>query len=193
MNVWTWLLLFKASTALLLQTHNNLGAGCLNRPRTHQPQMPFATHASATRTAASGGDSVNLEADVIVVGAGVAGLAAAAALARAGVDTLVLEASDGVGGRVRTDEVDGHLLDRGFQVFLPAYPEARRVLAAQQPFDERGGRGCEMRRVRHLHFWVRDAPIDLNRVLERSFLGERCVTAQRGKGRRAITRAREAG
>ncbi|NIP79102.1 MAG: NAD(P)-binding protein, partial [Gemmatimonadetes bacterium] len=40
----------------------------------------------------------------------------------------VLEASDGVGGRVRTDRVDGFLLDRGFQVFLTAYPEAGRVL-----------------------------------------------------------------
>jgi phytoene dehydrogenase-like protein len=40
----------------------------------------------------------------------------------------VLEASDGVGGRVRTDELDGFLLDRGFQVFLMAYPEAQRVL-----------------------------------------------------------------
>jgi len=39
-----------------------------------------------------------------------------------------LEASDGVGGRVRTDQVEGFLLDRGFQVLLTAYPEARRVL-----------------------------------------------------------------
>jgi hypothetical protein len=41
---------------------------------------------------------------------------------------LILEASDDVGGRVRTDEVDGFLLDRGFQVFLEAYPQARRFL-----------------------------------------------------------------
>jgi phytoene dehydrogenase-like protein len=40
----------------------------------------------------------------------------------------VLEASDNVGGRIRTDEVDGFLLDRGFQVLLTAYPEARRCL-----------------------------------------------------------------
>ena len=40
----------------------------------------------------------------------------------------VLEASDGVGGRVRTDVVEGFRLDRGFQVLLTAYPEARRVL-----------------------------------------------------------------
>jgi phytoene dehydrogenase-like protein len=62
-------------------------------------------------------------ADVIVVGAGLAGLAAARALHRAGRDVVVLEASDGIGGRVRTDAIDGFRLDRGFQVLLTAYPE----------------------------------------------------------------------
>jgi phytoene dehydrogenase-like protein len=66
--------------------------------------------------------------DVIVVGAGVSGLVAALELKRRGFDVQVLEASDNVGGRVRTDEVDGFLLDRGFQVLLTAYPEARRCL-----------------------------------------------------------------
>jgi phytoene dehydrogenase-like protein len=65
---------------------------------------------------------------VLIVGAGLAGLACARALHRAGVPFQVLEAADAVGGRVRTDVVDGFLLDRGFQVFLPGYPEARRVL-----------------------------------------------------------------
>ena len=65
---------------------------------------------------------------VIVVGAGLAGLAAARELQRAGLRPLVLEGADGVGGRVRTDLVDGFRLDRGFQVFLTAYPEARRTL-----------------------------------------------------------------
>jgi len=67
-------------------------------------------------------------APVVVIGAGLAGLACARRLAGAGVPVRVLEASDGVGGRVRTDEVEGFLLDRGFQVLLTAYPEARRVL-----------------------------------------------------------------
>src|SRR5271169_5004529 len=66
--------------------------------------------------------------DVIVVGAGVSGLVAALELKRRGFNVQVLEASDDVGGRVRTDEVDGFLLDRGFQVLLTAYPEARRCL-----------------------------------------------------------------
>ena len=64
--------------------------------------------------------------DVLVVGGGLAGLAAARSLNDAGVDVHVVEASDAVGGRVRTDEVDGFLLDRGFQVILTAYPELAR-------------------------------------------------------------------
>jgi phytoene dehydrogenase-like protein len=64
--------------------------------------------------------------DVVVVGAGLAGLAAARVLHEAGHDVHVVEASDAVGGRVRTDEVDGFRLDRGFQVVLTAYPELDR-------------------------------------------------------------------
>jgi len=68
------------------------------------------------------------DAEVIIIGAGLAGLTAAKVLKAAGRSVLILEASDGVGGRVRTDEVDGFLPDRGFQVFLTAYPEAKRLL-----------------------------------------------------------------
>lgn len=66
--------------------------------------------------------------DALVVGAGLAGLACAKRLRQAGLDVVVLEASDGVGGRVRSDHVEGFCLDRGFQVFLTSYPEAQRVL-----------------------------------------------------------------
>jgi len=45
-----------------------------------------------------------------------------------GLDVLVLEADDGVGGRVRTDAVDGVLVDRGFQLLNPTYPALRRVV-----------------------------------------------------------------
>jgi phytoene dehydrogenase-like protein len=47
---------------------------------------------------------------------------------RAGLRPLVLEAADSVGGRVRTDFVEGFRIDRGFQVLLTAYPECREVL-----------------------------------------------------------------
>jgi phytoene dehydrogenase-like protein len=68
------------------------------------------------------------ERKIVIVGAGVAGLCCALELQAAGLSCLVLEASDVPGGRVRTDRVDGFLLDRGFQVLLTAYPEVRRVL-----------------------------------------------------------------
>ena len=64
--------------------------------------------------------------EIVVIGAGLAGLRCAARLAETGHDVVVLEAGDRVGGRQRTDEVDGFLLDRGFQVLNPAYPAVRR-------------------------------------------------------------------
>lgn len=66
--------------------------------------------------------------DVLIVGAGLAGLTCARHLHRRGLACKIVEASDGVGGRVRTDRVDGFLLDRGFQVLLTAYPETQREL-----------------------------------------------------------------
>jgi len=71
---------------------------------------------------------VAMHPEVIVVGSGVSGLVAAVELQRRGLSVQVVEASNDVGGRIRTDEVDGFLLDRGFQVLLTAYPEARRCL-----------------------------------------------------------------
>ena len=67
-------------------------------------------------------------AEVVIVGAGLAGLVAAKVLEQHGVSPVLLEASDGVGGRVRSDIVDGFVLDRGFQVLLTGYPEIYRHL-----------------------------------------------------------------
>lgn len=65
---------------------------------------------------------------VLIVGGGLAGLACAIRLHEAGARPWIFEGSDAPGGRVRTDRVDGFLLDRGFQVYLDAYPEAGLLL-----------------------------------------------------------------
>jgi phytoene dehydrogenase-like protein len=65
---------------------------------------------------------------VVIVGAGLAGLVCGKELLRRGIDVTIVEATDGVGGRVRTDVVGGYRLDRGFQVLFTAYPAAKRQL-----------------------------------------------------------------
>lgn len=66
--------------------------------------------------------------DVIIIGGGLAGLACGVVLSRVGRQVTLLEATDRVGGRVRTDTVDGFTLDHGFQVLLTAYPACREML-----------------------------------------------------------------
>ncbi|HWG16157.1 MAG TPA: NAD(P)/FAD-dependent oxidoreductase, partial [Streptosporangiaceae bacterium] len=68
------------------------------------------------------------EPPVLIVGAGVAGLACGVDLMAAGVPVQILEAADAVGGRMRTDRRGGFLLDRGFQVFNTSYPQVKRRL-----------------------------------------------------------------
>jgi len=65
---------------------------------------------------------------VAIIGAGAAGLACARTLLAAGAGVTVLEKSDRVGGRIATDQTDGFLIDRGFQVLLTTYPEIDRQL-----------------------------------------------------------------
>ncbi|MHC0431044.1 FAD-dependent oxidoreductase [Streptomyces sp. O3] len=67
------------------------------------------------------------EADVVIVGSGVAGLSAAHQLTSAGVSTLVLEAAPYVGGRMSTEAVDGFRLDRIGQLLSTSYPDLRRT------------------------------------------------------------------
>jgi len=77
--------------------------------------------------------------DVIIIGAGISGLACALAVRQNGLNPFVLDAGDAIGGRVRTDRHGGFLLDRGFQVLQTWYPEARRILDYEaldlRPFD----------------------------------------------------------
>ena len=66
--------------------------------------------------------------DVVIVGGGLSGLSCARHLQNKGVPYCILEASDRVGGRVKTDRIDGFQLDRGFQVLQTAYPVVRQTL-----------------------------------------------------------------
>lgn len=73
------------------------------------------------------------KADVVVVGAGLAGLACAHHLHRHGIEAHLFEAQPTPGGRVQTDRhPEGYLLDRGFQVLFTAYPECERLLDYQK-------------------------------------------------------------
>ena len=74
------------------------------------------------------GASAKINNMITIIGAGIAGLTCAKYLRDQGIDALILEASDEVGGRVRTDLDDGFKLDRGFQVLLTSYPEAEKLL-----------------------------------------------------------------
>lgn len=69
-----------------------------------------------------------MDAEVIIIGAGLSGLACAIALRQGGVEPLVLETAKQPGGRIATDQCDGFLLDRGFQVLQTWYPAAQALL-----------------------------------------------------------------
>ena len=66
--------------------------------------------------------------DVAIIGAGLAGLSCAKELKRNKIDFHIFESSESVGGRVKTDNIDGFLLDRGFQLYNPSYSEGMKIL-----------------------------------------------------------------
>jgi len=70
---------------------------------------------------------VNLPKNVIVIGAGLAGLSAAITLQNEGASVTVLESSDRPGGGVTSDLIDGFMCDRGFQLLNVNYPEIKRL------------------------------------------------------------------
>jgi len=117
--------------------------------------------------------------DVVVVGAGLAGLRCAAVLAERGYQVAVWEAGDRVGGRIRTDVIDGFRCDRGFQVPNPAYPALRRAVDVAdlrlQAFDA----GVVVRRDRDRVKWVHPLrqPRDVPHMLIRGGLSPREVAA----------------
>ena len=78
-------------------------------------------------TAQDTAQDIAQDADVVIIGAGIAGLAAAHHLTSAGVTVSVLEAAPYVGGRMATDRMDGFLLDRGGQLLTTSYPELLRT------------------------------------------------------------------
>lgn len=70
----------------------------------------------------------NDDKSVYIIGAGISGLIAAINLEQEGYSPVILESTDCVGGRVKTDLVAGYQLDHGFQVLLDAYPMAKKYL-----------------------------------------------------------------
>jgi phytoene dehydrogenase-like protein len=66
--------------------------------------------------------------DVVIVGAGIAGLSCAKILHRNKLSFIILESSSLPGGRIKTETVDGFQLDHGFQVLQTGYPEASKTL-----------------------------------------------------------------
>jgi phytoene dehydrogenase-like protein len=69
---------------------------------------------------------------IAIIGAGLAGLSAAKILNDASIEVTVFESKDTVGGRVQSKKRDGFIFDKGFQVFNPAYPTARKLLDYEQ-------------------------------------------------------------
>lgn len=65
---------------------------------------------------------------VYIVGAGISGLIAAHVLEKQGISPVVIESSDRVGGRLKTDLIKGYQLDKGFQVLLSSYSAAKKYL-----------------------------------------------------------------
>ena len=106
--------------------------------------------------------------DVAIAGGGIAGLVCALELSRKGISFQIFEASDGVGGRIRTDYFKEFLLDRGFQVLLTAYPEANRYLNYDALELKNFRAGALIHVGNHVHELL-DPRRELSAILESTF------------------------
>jgi protoporphyrinogen oxidase len=77
-------------------------------------------------------EAMSNSSDVLVVGAGLAGLSAAIKLQEAGRNVWVIESSDRPGGRVTSDIIDGFICDRGFQLINSKYPALQALNVIQE-------------------------------------------------------------
>ncbi|KAI3996299.1 hypothetical protein MKX01_026767 [Papaver californicum] len=96
--------------------------------RTHFQFKLQSSKSPALQTTSPAESATETQTGIIIIGGGLSGLAAANKLHSEKIPFVLLEASDGIGGRVRTDILDGFVLDRGFQIFITGYPEAQKVL-----------------------------------------------------------------
>jgi len=86
-----------------------------------------------------------------IVGAGISGLYCAKILSNQ-LDVTVFDQNDKVGGRIQTDEMDGFLLDHGFQVLQPAYSEAQKAFDYRSLDLQYFSAGAKIRLGREFHY-----------------------------------------
>lgn len=82
---------------------------------------------------------------IVIIGAGLAGLSAALHLEQAGFAPLIIERSERIGGRVKSDAQDGFIFDRGFQVLLDSYPEFQALGAELELAPFAAGARCRVK------------------------------------------------
>ena len=111
--------------------------------------------------------------DVIIVGAGISGLNCANKLISEGLSVLVIEKSDSVGGRIKTDLVNGFKLNRGFHVLLTAYPEVKNTFHSESLNFRKFFPGCSV--------WTGISMVDLVNPLRHPLKGVKQLINPVGK------------
>lgn len=114
-----------------------------------------------TEAAAHQGTTLPMSDTVVVVGAGLSGLVCARALKRAGKNVVVVDASDSIGGRMRTDHWEGWSFDRGFQVVFDSYPHVQSELDLDAMEVAAFEAGAQVWDGKKLHMLLRDDAFDM--------------------------------